>query len=220
MNALAFPFAQGVDDLVGILIVILFIVIPAIGQLVSKLREAKPPQPQDRAQAGGQRPIRRPARDVEDEIGEFLRRAARRHGGKPGEPGEPAEPPRPAAKPMMAEAVKGPEPAEAAGPPAAARAGADHFAGGRLSKQASQLGRQATEQEKQMAKHRQEVFDHDAGQLAAPPKRRKRASLSATKVSKTPTAAVGVAAMLASTESIRQAIVINEVLQRPEHRWR
>jgi hypothetical protein len=33
------------------------------------------------------------------------------------------------------------------------------------------------------------------------------------------TGAAGFAALLADAESIRQAIVLNEILQRPEHRW-
>jgi len=211
MSPFAFLWAQGVDDLIGILIVILFIIIPAIGQLVAKLRGAKPQQPQGGAQPDRPRPIRRQAQEVEDEIGEFLRRAARRHGGKPGEP---AEAPRPAAKPVMAEAVKP--------PPRTTEAKAEHFARERFAKQVSQLGQQVAEEKKQMAKHPHDVFDHDVGQLSASTKRRERPAIparSATAAGQTPSIAVGVAAMLTNTENIRQAIVLNEVLQRPEHRW-
>ena len=33
------------------------------------------------------------------------------------------------------------------------------------------------------------------------------------------TSAAGFAALLADADSIRQAIILNEILQRPEHRW-
>jgi hypothetical protein len=71
------------------------------------------------------------------------------------------------------------------------------------------------------------VFDHNlsqlesvAGETAAPPVAAEPAELAEPTIADIPiTSAAGLAALLASTESVRQAIVLNEILHRPEERW-
>jgi hypothetical protein len=66
-----------------------------------------------------------------------------------------------------------------------------------------------------------EVFDHKLGSLKdMPDESAARAETPADRGVPFPaTAAAGVAAMFANPGNIRQAILINEILQRPEHRW-
>jgi len=103
MNRLG-PLFADVDDVVRILIIVFFIVIPAVSALIGKLKEAQkeaakrargggaPGGPKPRApQAGARRPDA-----VRDEVAEFLRRAQGRGGareaGPPRAPRQPAQP--------------------------------------------------------------------------------------------------------------------------------
>ena len=72
-----------------------------------------------------------------------------------------------------------------------------------------------------------EVFDHEVSRLEGTPgesayaAQAEEAETPEDRVTALPqTAAAGLAAMLAEPTSLRQAIVLTEILQRPEHRWR
>lgn len=211
----ALVWAQDIGDVIGILIVLLFVLLPAVGQLLSKRR------------AGGQRrrvgrPIaqapRRPARaGLEDEIGDFLRRAAKRRGAE--RAGAPPPPPEAAA--VEAEIV----PERPVGDEVREHVG-KYLNSGKFRRRSSRLGRDLAGTDERLEQHLHQVFDHQVSRLAG----------RAGEVAQTPgvleptetedrlgelpsTAAVGLAAMLSSGESLRQAIVISEILQRPEHRW-
>ena len=61
------------------------------------------------------------------------------------------------------------------------------------------------------------VFDHSLGQLQEAPSDTSSGAASPTEP---PPLAASLLAALSSPENIRQAIILNEVLQRPEGRWR
>ena len=73
-----------------------------------------------------------------------------------------------------------------------------------------------------MSGHLHEAFDHQLSSLAGTPGDSAKAVEVAEPDQITPlpsTAAAGLAAIFANADTVRQAILINEVLQRPEHRW-
>jgi len=122
MSGLVPLWAAGIQELIWVVVVVLFVIIQIGGQILAKGREA-----QKRAARGGQPGGPNPPRKadaLDDEIGEFLRRVAqRRAAGGPQQAGRgPAEPPprsptpkRPRArkpqaaeKPIRAEVVREP----------------------------------------------------------------------------------------------------------------
>ena len=71
--------------------------------------------------------------------------------------------------------------------------------------------------EDKIGAHLSEVFNHEVGHLA-------KASLSDStadpaEVERRPIDTVGLAAMLANREGMRTAVILNEILERPTHRW-
>lgn len=214
--------ALGAEELIGYLIVILFIVIPAIGQLIAKMREQKKPE------AGAPGPIRRPARHpagqpaeqaVDDEIGDFLRKATNRLGQKR------QEAPRPVAAQVVGEQVFEAEVAAEEKPLGGQlrQHVGDYLDAGKFQQRAGELGYEVGQADENLDEHLHDVFDHKLGRLAgkpgesATPTGLAEAKPPQTKMS--PTAAAGFAALLSDAGSIRRAIVISEILQRPEQRW-
>lgn len=231
-------FAQD-GDVVFILIVILFAVIGGLTHLFKKLQEAQqdPRRPRPGHRPGGVRPNVPPGRDpVRDEIQQFLREAADRRGGAgpqqaqrvgppPAAPRRPAPggwPQRPAETPVVLEPIETvPEPASVA----------EHVRqqvpGQQFGGLSSDVGRRLVRTDEVVEEHVHEVFDHQVGRLEGTPG--ESAYASQAEEAETPedritalpqTAAAGLAAMLAEPTSLRQAIVLTEILQRPEHRWR
>jgi len=217
MSPLAPLMAVDLEQLIGIVIVILFIIVPAVLQLLGKGQQQKP--------AAGKRPPPRPvAAEIEDEIGEFLQQAAKRRGGR--EPPQPARP-RPAERPVVAQVVpqQALEPEAPLGKQVQQHVG-EYLDAGEFSRRASELGGEVARADQSVEQRLQQVFDHDLGRLAAVPGESAAAPRSREPIemedqlTELPgTAAAGLAAMFSNVRSIRQAIVINEVLQRPEHRW-
>jgi len=83
----------------------------------------------------------------------------------------------------------------------------------RFQRHARELGEEVVHAESHFEEHLHSVFDHQLGRLgegSAP--KPGEAGIPAT-------AAAGLAAMLADAQSLRQAIVLSEILSRPEHRW-
>ncbi len=213
--------AQGLDDLIGIIIVILFIIVPVIGQIIAKMNKAPGPP------AGGPKGAGRPAagnKDINDEIGDFLRRAARGLGKqvKQAQQQMQQQPPRqPIARPAAAQVVRE-RPIEAqvlgGGHRETVQAEIDT---GQFTRRAAKLGGKVVRSEKQLDKHLHQVFNHELGDLARTSSKTagQRLTKQQQPVAMPPTAAAGFAALLGSAENIRRAIVINEILTRPEDRW-
>ena len=206
------PFAFGLDDLITWAVILLFFIVPAIGQLLAKVKQAPPP-------AGGGRPQRPAPHDVEDEIEVFMRRALGQRAEK--EPPVRARP-APVAQPVEAEVV--------AAAPVGGQVASEvrrHLDSGEFVQRTGRLGKEVVQTDKQLEQHLHQAFDHKLGQLesaeakTSPP----RASdvppdLSGpTAVEVPPTVAAGLAAMLGNAESLSQAIVLSEIIHRPEERW-
>ena len=218
MTGLVPLIAAGIGDVIGILVFIVIGLLSVAGQIMNKAREGKQnagpppgqrprPQPQPRQQQG----------PVVNEIDQFARQAAQRRaeggrrpvaqrqGGWP----QPA-PRRPAAAQPLVEAV----PVELLEP--VAERVRTHVASGNVGALGSRkLASEVDQAAENLEEHVHDVFDHELGQLSRTPDESARKSGAAIP----PTAAAGIAAMLTDPASIRQAIVLTEILQRPEHRW-
>jgi len=217
----------GADDWIGVAVFIVIMIISAISQMAGNKKEAQPkPRPRPRppvrpAQAGPARPAGKDP--VAGELEEFLRRAA---GGRAQQPAHrPPPPPRPkpaVARPVVAQPV---EP-EVVHDLEVVETVADHVSHSvGESRLPSSLSRQQPPSDEVGHK-----FDHQMGQLDSSPRAAahaaalaepdKRATAEADIIeAMPPTAAAGLAAMLASPTSLRQAILLKEILERPEHRW-
>ncbi len=255
MNPFGPLLAAGAEEVIQVLIVLAVILVPLIGQLFSWMREAqqqaaKKAEQQNRGggMAGGhaqQRP-RRGREAVEDEIGEFLRRAAERRGGQarpaepPRPPQRPARPPRPA-PPAPARRPIGPPPApevapvevevvaEPAGfPDRVSEHVKKYMEADRLSEHASQLGYDLSQTDERLEARLHTRFDHQLGGLSHQAEDLFPDSepfpvpvdMSGAEPEPLPeTAAAGFAALLSDAQSLRNAVVLNEILHRPTERW-
>ena len=84
-----------------------------------------------------------------------------------------------------------------------------------LAEQASNLGQRIIDEDQQFDVQLKAKFDHTVGTLAGSDGRRSRAGAA----SRSDSPAAQIAAMLASPDGVRQAIVLNEILRRPSDRW-
>jgi hypothetical protein len=187
--------------------VIVVFVIAALGKLMSWLQAISAEEARKARQRTQTAPRRTP---MDDEIGEFLRKAAQgRAGGQPA-----ARPPQPASRqpskprrPELVEVVSIDEPLQ------------------RFKPLESGLATQA-QADAAMEGHLRQVFDHGLGQLSAAGQS-PVPTATATSVSGEQSLADalalgpnGLAGLLASGVVMRQAIVLNEIIQRPVDRWR
>ena len=214
------PLFAGIEDVIGIIIFILVIVVPAIARMLNKAQQQQrgggpPPGPPQGGQAGARHG------NVEDDIGEFLRRAAERRGGAAA-----AEPPPPVRQqpldmPVVAEVAEeaplGGQLREHVG---------EYLDSSRFQRRASELGDEVAQADRLTDRRLHQKFDHEIGQLSgtpgesAEPLRTVESPEPEDRTSEfPPTAAVGVAAMLRDVETIRQAVIISEILNRPQQRW-
>ncbi len=226
-------WAIDIQNLIGIIIVILFIVIPAIGQLLARMNKADGPPAGRPRPGGGPRAGAGPARKgIEDQIGDFLRRVAQGQGGQAPraqvrQPPRPQpRPPQPVGRPVVAEVVGG-RPIAAEVVDRAHREDVDPAINTRdIARHASKLGGEVARTERLVDKHLHDVFNHEVSELAKEPgrltKRRRASKPKRAQPQPAPlpaTSAAGFAALLSNAQSIRQAIVINEILTRPLERW-
>jgi len=92
-----------------------------------------------------------------------------------------------------------------------------HLKESTLAEQAAHLGEQVAQADDRVAARLHEKFDHQLGKLQA--RNTQRRSEAAAAAVLEPTSAESIAALLANPDSIRNAIVLNEILQRPTDRW-
>ena len=211
----ALPIADA--DWIGVVVFIVIMIISAISQMTGNKKEAQArPKPRPRppvrpAQAG-------PGRQdpVAGELEEFLRRAA---GGKQ-QPARRPPPARPVARPVVAEPVV----AEVTNDLEVVENVADHMSHTENeSRFASPVTGEPGEEDAVSRKFDQQQM----GRFGSTPEKAAHAAALAEPEtpgakaveSMPPTAAAGLAAMLASPTSLRQAILLKEILERPEHRW-
>ena len=163
---------------------------------------------------------------MRSEIEEFLRRASRGAAG----PSDTAtqQPPRrqPATAPLPAARTRA-QPLEAQvvdEKPVGGRVGEhvkSYLDSSEFKRRTASLADDMVQADEKRVEHLQEVFRHQVGQLAdeTPPTIASQESVSA----KAPSAATGpafdLAGMFGQPGNLRQAILLQEILQRPEHRW-
>lgn len=221
MNPLPVLIANGLEDIIGfvVFLVIAGIVwaIQAFGKMAQKGRIQRPqPRPQQRPPEGV---------NLEDEIGEFLRKAARRRQ---------QEQPPPARQPagkqaVRAEVVAGQGPARADVLRQRAREAARRQAGaGQAARRAAQYGPPRVEAMPSPGPPRAPVAGPATPSVAAraeptaeTPRIEPLAAPAAGRPGAVPSgaSAAGLYALLAEPANLRQAIVLTEILNRPEGRW-
>jgi hypothetical protein len=202
---------QGGGDWIVFVVAIIIFIVSVISKLSKAAREGKqrpPPQPAQRPQG----------KALEDEIGEFMRRAAKRQAGK----SPPPKPARPvAAKPVEVEVVK-----EKPLGGALSEHVQDYLDTGEFNQRSASLGSEVTQEVSQLDQRLHGVFDHQISDLAAKPGETSMPTTAQDSplpedqaTGATLVTAAGIFAVLSDPENVRQAIVINEILRRPEDRW-
>jgi len=222
MICAAVRWGAGVLEWLPFLVAIIIMIASAVAQWLGKARQApqRPLQGPQRPAGEAPPPARRPQGNaVDDEIGEFLQRAAQRRARQ----AAPAAPPerRLADQPVLA---------EAAGETPVGGQVSEHVQefldAGEFSRRTAQLGGEVAQTDAQLGEHLRDVFDHEVGRLAERPGE----SAAAPVVEGSPlpedqpaavaaTSSADLIALLSNPEGIRLAIVINEILRRPEERW-
>jgi hypothetical protein len=204
-----------------LLIIFLLFVVPAISRMMAKAREQR-----ELLNKAGGRPAPPAPEPLRDEIEEFLRRNART-AGSPGEAGPPrrAAVRRPPAAPAPLSLGKGARPVSTDASDAGTVGGrvGDHVKefldASDFKRRSSSLADDIAESNQKMNEHLKDVFGHQLGGLA------KREEESSTAPEPVPldvaaaSAGLDLVALLAQPSNLRQAVLLHEILQRPEHRW-
>jgi hypothetical protein len=179
----------------------------------------RPPPPP----AGGPRPGGPARRDssVQDEIDDFLRRVSGRRGTERPTVAAPAPKPKRPETPLQAEIVD-----DAADEPVGAQVGKQvekYLDTGEFTRRTSQLGGDVAQADAETDQRLKQVFSREVSQLAkkpgeaaAPPAPDE--STVAPQIAAA-VAPAGLFALLGDAEGIRHAVVISEILRRPEDRW-
>jgi hypothetical protein len=197
--------------LITILAILVILFFPAVNRILMQLRE------QRGAMQGPPRPKPGPAQPVRSEIEEFLRRASRGTAGA-GEAAAGQSPPRrPPAAPIQAEVV--------GDKPARGRVGEhvkSYLDASEFQRRSANLAEDMAEAAEKRTEHRQEVFGHSIGRLGAEaaPSVAPQDLASAEAPTDVPPPAFDLSALFTQPADLRRAIVLQEILQRPEHRWR
>lgn len=206
-------------------------------------RPAPPPPRPGAAPQGGAPPARGPAvpvrgagappRPAEDplarEIEEFLRRVQGQRAGQPARtapsppPPLPPSPPRPPSRPSQepAPSESSPRPVSTVAEHVQTYLGPSHM--GEVG--SKDLGQAVAKSEDRMEAHLREVFGHQVGTLASTPGEAAREptpvepSTLADRITAEAPSPATLAAILAEPAGMRQAILLSEILNRPEHRW-
>lgn len=229
----AMPLAAA-GDWLQFLIPLVFFIIYAINHLLSggkgKQPQAPPRNPPRRREA--EQPLgdeRQPAKSVKnqqgrlnDEIEQFLKRAeqrraerARRGSGstKPAEPLRAPEPPPPPRRIVEPE-----KPRELS---TVASSVEQHLGKRGFEESTRHLADDIARADQQMEAHLQQAFSHRVGTLetATPVAQQPVTDAPTAAVVETSSTAQMVAGLLANPRQVKQAIILREILDRPEHRW-
>lgn len=230
MQIIQWTLLAAAEDWLKVIGVLVFIVIWLFNHFVGNSAKAKPQQrqqPMARPQGDAKPPAEQP--QLVGEIEEFLKRANQKRQDRTRK--------KPAAK------VVKPAPAPAAPTRRLVQSSADqqgfevnvggsvaehvqkHLDTREFSNRAEHLIDDIKKGDVERETHLKQVFDHKLGRLADTSNTRSDQQIvkdTATQVA-TDAAAIAaatpIASMLANPESLKQAVVLNEILSRPEHRW-
>jgi len=225
MTGLVPLLVADIGDVIGILVFIVIALLSVAGQIMNKAKEDRPkagpaarPRPRPQPQPGQQQG------QLANEIDQFVRQATQRRaegGRQPVAQGQGGRPQPAARRPVAAQPPVAAVPVEAVPAellqPVSERVptrGASRNIGTLSSRG---MESEVSEADENLEERVHEVFDHKLGQLSGTMSQ--SAEESPVAIPPTAKAAAGVAAMLADPANIRQAIVLTEILQRPEHRW-
>ncbi|NLF09136.1 MAG: hypothetical protein GX594_14345, partial [Pirellulaceae bacterium] len=204
-----FPFIFADNDLIGWLVLFFFIIVPAIGQLLAKLRAPQPP-------GGGRRPAKPPG-EIVDEIEVFMRRVL---GGEDVPERPPVEPqPRPVEQPVQAVVIED-EPRVGQ----LSKRAKGSFDSEKPAKPIAGPGKEAATAASHYNQNVHQSFDRQLGALdiaamqAASPAEPAPLVAGQPPAESPPLFAAGLAVMLSNPASLAQAVVLSEIFQRPEDR--
>lgn len=214
--------AAGEAELIQVVVLVVIGILVGVAKFIAMVQKAKPPAPM------GQRPLAPPAVGVKpvSDVEEFLRRAAAKP--RPAADGGPIRRPpqpqlrQPAQKPVEVQVV--------AEEPVGARIAKEvdrDLDTQEFTKRTTQLGSEVVQADREIDEHLHQVFDHHVSNLELLPGEAAAAAevltpeeLTDPSLDSIPaTFATGLTDLLTNPTSVRQAIVLNEILHRPEERW-
>ncbi len=232
MTASSTILLAGIGDVLTILVPFVFFVIYALNQLLAAKGGAQQQRnAQRRAAERGERGMRPPQQQAKPpadpgsqlnaEIEQFLKRATQKRGERPMRERAAGSQPKAPPRPPREEPVDV-EPIERRGFNSVAASVEKHMANRGFSERAEHLTDDISRADEQMEEHLQKAFGHRVGTLPSD-----AASAAAAPVNDAETAvtfqpsgvAASLAAALATPQGMRQAVVLSEILARPEHRW-
>jgi hypothetical protein len=232
-------FAANLEDVIKAAVPIIVMVLWGLGQLMSAKPKAKPPaprppQPMDGGRGGAPAQGGKPAtleESLRREVEEFMRRAQGRPAEPPKRPAGKQPPPRREGRPAGRPAAEPPErtrrltdapgglttPQSSSTPPTGASVGqhvAEHL--GRstqeLAAHSRTLGADVAQADERLESHLKQKFQHQVGALEH------RTSVGPTQRARTPIAQ-SIFDMLKRPDGVKQAVVLGEILRRPDERW-
>ncbi len=218
---------------IGLVVFVIFVLFNLLSLASGRWKEIQQ-EAARRKQANPPEPAPKRTDPIEDEIAEFLRRAAERQ-----KPGAGGPTPRPVSVPSQGEPVKRSSRPRAPKPqpvviaePAAQESVAEHV--GRRMKRprfgkvgSSELGREVAQADDKIEERLREKFEHQVSSLASVQGEASGTASAAAESSGTTDRAVGsltldaasLAALLTNPVTLRQVILASEILRRPEERW-
>ena len=201
-------------DIIRIAAIILLVVVPVLAKL---FRRAEPARPAGGRPAGGFVELDEDDEEEEavlnGEIERFLREATG---------GQRKPPPAPAPEPIVAEIVRPRRLSDSGSRHLETSVDADEQ---RFGQHTSHLGEEVGQADDEMEDHIHAAFDHRLGGLSDTsvgvdvPDADVHDQTPGSSEDKTPSLAAELAATFRDPQSIRQAIILSEILSRPEHRW-
>jgi hypothetical protein len=240
-------FAAGIDiaDIIQFVVVAIIVIGSAIAQMIKAAAKnaprrnippvanprPQPPRPLDvpQRQAAPQRPVAPQPDAVRDELEKFLRRVANPQPG--GSPQKQRQRPASLSRDEVVVASVKPEkrlvqskpgelPSQVGG--RVSQQVDKYLDEGEFEKRAEHLGEKVAQADDRFEKHLKSVFGHKIGSLANQAKDGSMSSDSASSVASITTGDATIPAfnvLFGNQAALRNAIVVNEILRRPEERW-
>jgi hypothetical protein len=230
--------AAGIGELLSFIVPIVFLIIYVLNHLLApKGNRPQPRQPQRRPAERAERPLNRPPLEqapqgeqakLNAEIEQFLKRASQRRDDRSscGErvaraKAPPKPPPKPLGRPRSDQVVDAP-PSERRPLGSVAESVEKHLSNRGFSERAEHLADDIADADRQMEEHLQKAFTRQVGTLAATTPLAGAGPVTdapPAAAEKTLPAAATLAGALATPQGMREAVILSEILQRPEHRW-
>jgi len=203
-----------------LILLLVIVILSVLGRVLGKLRERPLVKKGNPDMANPPRPNPGAKDPLADEVGDFLRRAAERRGPAKatGQAPPPARTPMSGRQEQPAAVILADEPDGGVAEHVRQRMRSDF-------KDMPKLDSEVEEADEQLEGHLHQVFDHQLSQLSLVPGDTAQAAAGTEPGSPTPQPgaalplAASIRAMLANPATLRQAIVLNEILRRPEDRW-